>query len=156
MLRDAYPSKDFPDRSVKLYAQMLADLDDRLVVEAVKRIVNRSTFLPTIAEIRREVAEAVVRLPTPVEAWEMVNDEAMIGSLPAVVHQSLQAVGGRWSLRMSESPQILMSQFLKDYVARREHALHEVMGATVTELLSPTLAALPVSTAITPRVERGE
>ncbi len=146
MLRDAYPSKDFPDRSVRLYAQMLADLDDRLIVEAVQRIVNRTKFLPTIAEIREEVAEAVLALPFPHEAWDLVNDERMVNRLPAVVMASLKAIGGRWGLRNSDAPQFLRSQFEKDYAARRLRVLHEEMGAavpTVAKIAPLPLAALP-------------
>jgi hypothetical protein len=145
VLRDAYPRADFPDRSVVLYASMLADLDDLLVVEATRRLVRRSTFLPSIAEIRREVAEAVLGLPTATEAWAIVNEPASAGNLPTLVQASLNALGGRWALRMSERPEIFMTNFVKDYGSRREHALLGIMGANTH---GSELSALPVSDSI--------
>lgn len=156
ILRDAYPRQDFPDRSATLYGQMLADLDDQAVVEAVRRLIRRREFLPAISEIRREVAEMALALPSPLEAWEMVNDQTVsVLALPVEVADALKSMGGKYALRNSTEPGIFRSQFVKIYGELREHALHEEMGAVaprgVTELPSPTMRSLPVSTSITPR-----
>jgi hypothetical protein len=151
ILRDAYPRQDFPDRSARLYGTMLADMDDTLVVAAVQRLIRRSTFLPSIAEIRREVMEYVLCLPTPQEAWAMVTRPETEGQLPTVVLASLQALGGRWAIRVSDAPSVMRSQFLRDYEARREAAMTSAVGADPAGLPSPTMAALPASTSITPR-----
>lgn len=151
ILRDAYPRQDFPDRSAKLYGTMLADLDDTEVVEAVHRLIRRSTFLPSIAEIRAEVMEAVLCLPSPQEAWAMVNRHDTEGHLPTVVLASLNALGGRWALRVSDQPSVLRSQFLRDYEARRQDAMTAAVGADPAGMPGPTMAALPPSTALTPK-----
>jgi len=148
ILRDAYPRADFPDRSAKLYGSMLADLDDVAVAEAVRRLVRRSQWLPTIAEIRMEVAEAKLDLPDAVTAWELVNSGRPVLALPEIVGDALVAVGGKYAIRTSEQPSILRSQFMKDYESRRSLALRRAVGAVA---VSPTLAALPVSTAMEPR-----
>ena len=151
ILRDAYPRADFPDRSARLYGTMLADMDDALVVAAVTRLIRRSTFLPTIAEIRREVMEHVLCLPSPQEAWEMVNRPETEGHLPTVVLASLQALGGRYTIRVSDSPSVIRAQFMRDYEARRDAAMTAAVGADPAGLPSPTMAALPPSTALTPK-----
>lgn len=127
VLRAAYPRQDFPDETVALYVEMLGDLPDGEVVDAVKRLVKRSTFLPSVAEIRREVAEAALRLPTPAEAWRMVNDAATQNLLPLEVAEAMRDVGGRYAIRTSEQPSVIRSQFLKLYESRREQALLEEM-----------------------------
>lgn len=153
ILRDAYPRAEFPDRSVAAYAEMLADLDDQAVVEAVRRLILRSPFLPAISEIRREVAEMRLALPSSVEAWEMVasQDGPSVLHLPDEVAEALKSMGGKYALRHSTEPGIFRSQFVKIYEGLREHALLVEMGAVgVRELPSPTMRSLPVSSAIRP------
>jgi hypothetical protein len=149
VLRDAYPRADFPDRTVALYASMLNDLDDAATMAAVRRLVRRSTFLPSVAEIRREVAEAQLGLPTPEEAAESVFRDGGPGSLHPRVRESLMAIGGPWAVRTSETPGILRSQFVKDYAARRETLLLEAMGARALPPAEPL--ALPPTTQMRPR-----
>ena len=139
VLRDAYPRQDFPDRTVVLYAEMLADLPGDEVVAAVKRLIRRSPFLPSVAEIRREVAEEVLNLPTPAEAWRMVNDAATQNLLEDEVSEAMQFVGGRYAIRTSDRPEVLRAQFLKCYENLREQALLEEM---VAEPSVPTLRAV--------------
>lgn len=157
ILRDAYPRADFPDRTVRLYAALLADLDDDAVAQAVKRLVLGSEFLPSIAEIRREVAEAQLRLPTVEEAW----DWAVRGGLreaPPELRAAVDAVGGHYRIRTTENPETLRSQFMRDYAARRRRALELFTGAAVPSLppadtveLGPTMQSLPESDALRPR-----
>lgn len=156
VLRDAYPRQDFPDASVSLYARMLADLDGAAVADAVKRLIRRSTFLPSIAEIRSEAAEAACGLPTGAEAWSMVVGDYPRDELPDPVRQSLDAMGGRWSVVHSERPETLRAQFLRDYHERRSITILRASGAAAVPALAPPsasseLAALPETEAIRPR-----
>lgn len=144
ILRDAFPRQEFPDASVALYAQLLGDLDEAAVVDAVTRLVRRSTFLPSIAEIRQEVAEAELALPTVEEAWSLVNDpDVSVLSLPPALADSLKSVGGRYAVRMSEQPTVIRSQFVKDYAARRAQAVLEQMKAAVPPERTYRLPAAP-------------
>lgn len=152
ILRDAYPRADFPERTAVLYGSMLADMDDGQVVAAVHRLVRRSTFLPTIAEIRREVVESMLCLPSPQEAWEMVNRPETEGHLPTTVLATLQALGGRYTIRVSDQPSVIRAQFLRDYEARREAAMTAAVGADPAALPGRTMASLPESTSITPKL----
>ena len=145
ILRDAYPRQDFPERTAVLYGRMLADLDDLLVVEAVRKIVKTSRFLPSIAEIREQVAEATLGLPTASEAWDLVNTGQ---PLPRIAQESLNALGGRWAHRMTDTPSIFRAQFVKDYDARRG----ALVSATMINVEKTALeVALPISTRLQER-----
>jgi hypothetical protein len=156
-LRDAYPRADFPDRAVAMYGTMLADLDDQEVLDAVGRLCKRSRFLPTIADIREEVAEAVLRLPSPEEAWDIATTGRLRDAAPEV-HAAAEAVGGRWGILTTGNPTTVRAQFLKGYAERRRNAILQFTGGRVTpELmalrprLNPTMQALPESDRFKPR-----
>lgn len=157
----AYPRSEFPQGSVELYVRMLADLDEREVAQAIERLIKRSTFLPSIAEIRLEVSEARLGLPTAEEAWEIAT-RGRVADAPEELRIALESAGGRWSLIHSESPEIIRAQFTKDYAARRNRAVMVAAGAiaesNVVELLPhreqrmiETAKTLPESTRISPR-----
>jgi hypothetical protein len=148
ILRDAYPRAEFPDRTVAVYTEALADLDDRAVVEAVRGLLAESKYLPSIAEIREEVAEAILDLPSPEQAWSMVSDPGTKGKLPTLVLSALQEIGGRHTVRASEQPYLTRKQFMEIYGSRRRLAVREIVRG---RSLSPTLAALPESEQIQPR-----
>jgi hypothetical protein len=152
ILRDAYPRQDFPDRSVALYAHELADLDDDEVTAAVRRLIRRSEWLPSIAEIRRDVAEARAGLPSEGEAWQMVK--AGTYRLPPEVAGALHDVGGRWAVRTGHETHTRRA-FIEAYRQRRTDTLLTVMAAlppsSVRELEAPTVAMLPESSRIRPR-----
>jgi hypothetical protein len=151
-LRDAYPRQDFPDRSVSLYVRMLRDIEGGDLAAAVTRLIRRSPFLPSIAEIRMEVAEARTQLPTAAEAWSMVtqmpNLNERANNLPNVVRQSLDAMGGSWSIRRSERPETLRAQFMRDYEQRRHAKILAVAGASarpeLVERDRVAIAATPI------------
>lgn len=82
MLIAAFPRSDWPESTQRLYRETLAEcgvLDGR---RAIERLIATSDFPPTIAEIRRTVAEARLNLPSEMEAWEM-----------AVAHAEARRVG---------------------------------------------------------------
>lgn len=154
ILRDAYPRQDFPDRSVVLYAHELADLSDTEVTAAVRRLIRRSEWLPSIAEIRREVAEERAGLPTVEEAWTVVSNEKRTFVLPPEVAGALSDIGGSYALRTMTAHQA-RTAFAKAYEARRESTLLVVMKALPArpeiEDVTPARLALPETTRIRPR-----
>lgn len=84
VLEAAYPRDPVTDARQELYAQMLGDLDAADAVAAVKRVIARCKWFPTIAEIREEYARAALQAPTADEAWELVLREVRrIGSYHA-------------------------------------------------------------------------
>lgn len=143
VLRDAYPRQDFPDRSVALYATALADLGDDELLAAVKRLIRRSAWLPSIAEIREEVAEERLALPTPDEAWALVQDEHTRRNVPPEVAAALRAVGGGYTLRSTTNPERLRREFLDTYRRTRDRAILSAQGAIPDD----SIPALPGASA---------
>jgi hypothetical protein len=152
-LRAAYPRQDFPDSSVRLYARMLGDLPDREVADAIGRIIRRSTWLPSIAEIRRDVADHQLQLPPPHVAWEIARTGSLAAAPPEVRH-AVEAVGGRWQVLHSERPDMTRRAFIEEYERRRDLAIQEIAGSLAVPLVppaTPALAAVPVTDKVEPR-----
>jgi hypothetical protein len=70
----AYPIAD-PDTMAEAYAIALADVPAELAMGAAQQALRTSRFFPTPSEVRELVAEEVLDLPTPEEAWEEVLAE---------------------------------------------------------------------------------
>lgn len=74
-LAAAYPQRDVGDHTLAVYREQLLDLDADQARAAVRAIVSRSKFFPTIAEIREAVGILAGR-PTAAEAWAQVRAAA--------------------------------------------------------------------------------
>lgn len=140
-LRAAYPRQDFPDDTVRVYVSMLADMPASEVAYAIERLTKRSTWLPSVAEIRVEVATAMVGLPTPDQAWEIVTSRRSLHAAPEV-RAALDAIGGPSALTFSERPEFIRRAFYEEYRARLDYAIGACNGsvAPVRELTGPERA----------------
>ena len=75
MLQIAW-STDMTKERMKLYVNMLGDVNPVTLEQAVANVINKCKFLPTIAELREECSalsayvNAHEELPTPQSAWE--------------------------------------------------------------------------------------
>lgn len=156
VLRALYPRTSFPPETAALYMEMLRDMPEDEVAEACKRIVRRSMYLPTVAEIRREVIEARLQLPTPGEAWEMVLARAHgehSGRLPEPLLAAYRALGGRWAIQTSTNLGPMRHAFERDYDQRCERLIFTEMGARVRRPELPSSGELAADLPSTP-VER--
>lgn len=161
-LRAAFPRAQFPPETVTVYVEELKDLDDREVMEACRRIGRRALYLPTIGEIRREVAEARLGMPSAGVAWEIVLSGRPLREYEGTpLWEAYRAMGGKWELQNTANLGATRHAFERDYDQRRERALLAEMGALpAREALPPagdpeleTLVALSVDEPSTP-VER--
>lgn len=132
---------EFSDDRVKAYMGLLEDLEGQAVLPAVMRLCKREKFSASVAEIRREVAEMRVALPSPVAAYAMSSDSTVL-DLPTEVRDALNLMGGRYALKNTTEPGIFRAQFLKIYEEIREAALLRVIEGREP---SPSFAALPAS-----------
>jgi hypothetical protein len=159
-LKAAYPREPFAAATVRVYAEDLADLDDRAVYDAVVRLTRTSTWRPTIAAIRIDVAEHQAGLPSAEVAWDMAL--AADPNMPAEVRAALAASGGVWSLRYTDNPTTARAQFVKDYEARRTATVRALAAgngyrqllpppAPISSLNGRRVAQIPVSTRVCPR-----
>jgi len=130
-LRDAFPSHHFPPSSVKVYAEMIGDLDGGAVGQAVREIMAESRFFPTIAEIRERVARAAcVSLPS-VEAALAELDAAVRRFSPdnsstwtwdddwshPLIARAVHMVGGVAQLWGSRAPGVDRREFKAAYLS---------------------------------------
>ena len=74
-IQAAYPNWKADANSVKIWAVYLADMDDELLVTAIRKFISSAdhAFPPSIPEIRKSAAELVRQIqgvPSAYEAWE--------------------------------------------------------------------------------------
>jgi hypothetical protein len=73
MLVAGYTRPAMTEPTMKLYVEMLRDLDYETADRAVRRLIATSTFLPSIAEIRTAATTRDSGLPSAEEAWGIVK-----------------------------------------------------------------------------------
>ena len=136
VLKGAYPRQPTDEATAEVYVRFLIDLDHEPAAAAVHRLIQTSTFFPTIAEIRADVAEYECGLPSVTEALELVmernrltDDEIEANPLPTEVKQAYRMVGGAWAFRTSENPIALRAQFRDAYGEIRAAAVRRIQQA---------------------------
>lgn len=104
-IKTAYPNAHvFPDKyAMKLWFQMLGDLEYNQVANAVAEHIVNSTFPPSIAEIRQRCVKPRIDIPDWAEAWEKVQkairyygayrDDEAIASLDEVTRAAVRRMG---------------------------------------------------------------
>ena len=99
----AFP-QDIPEATLELYVASLEDIPDEAVMEACRKIVLSSRFLPRIAEIREQavrIADPHLLPPTEAQAWSEVQRAIETGgrhgqvvwSHPAI-SEAIKGMGG--------------------------------------------------------------
>lgn len=130
-LRDAFPSHHFPPSSVKVYAEMIGDLDGGAAGQAVREIMAESRFFPTIAEIRERVARAACDGLPSVEAALAELDAAVRRFSPdnsstwtwdddwshPLIARAVRMVGGVAQLWGSRAPGVDRREFKAAYLS---------------------------------------
>jgi hypothetical protein len=125
-IQAAYPNWRADADTVKVWTVYVSDLDDDLLIASVRKFISSSphAFPPTIPEIRTMATQLMMEIssiPTPYEAWGMVQDEIRrVGSYgqPAfkndIVAQVVRRFGWR-SLCLSETEMVDRAHFTKAY-----------------------------------------
>lgn len=129
MLQIAW-STDIPKERMKLYVSMLADINPVTLEQAVANLINRSKFLPSIAEIREECSalsafvNAHDELPTAQDAWERVYQVARsygyekgLDKLDGLTKQCAKAIWKSFDPQNGDNfnEMSCRSQFVKNY-----------------------------------------
>jgi hypothetical protein len=132
----AFPRESVTQETVEVYSRMLEDLPYEDTLRAVKRILATRYTFPTIADVRREVFEDRLGLPTAVEVWEQVLRPAITDGEDGpprdpLVSEVMKATGiSRYDVRSSEKPEVLRGQFVKAYeITRRRRLEDENLGS---------------------------
>lgn len=130
LLLDAYPGqfKDDPEQKVKtvrIYAQALADIPTDLLKAAVLNHITLSKWFPTIAELRQSAAGLVMKAaghPDASSAWgEVAHQLRYVGSWGApqftdpLIRRAVEAVGGWKMLCASDNQHSDRARFIQAY-----------------------------------------
>jgi hypothetical protein len=138
LLKATYPREQFDEDRVSVWVQMLVDLPADAGQRAVGALIRESTWLPSVAEIRRFVVTEQLQLPTQAEAWANVEREVVCyhAAVPGphhyydptwdhpVVAKVVQAIG--WAgLVHGDNWTTQRAQFLRLYQEEREAAVRK-------------------------------
>ena len=133
VLAAAYPKFEVDDLKVRVWHEMLGDLDYATANMAVKKLILENTFPPSIAEVRKAAMEILnPDAMTAAEAWGEVErairiygyyreTEALESMSPSVA-KVVKYIGWQ-NICLNEEPGVIRGQFLKMYqqVQERDH-----------------------------------
>lgn len=118
-----FPDRRITDEMITGWHIMLEDMPYELAEQALKAVLSKNRFFPSIAEIREEAAAIARPMPTAAEAWEEVNKERQrVGwsfikkpeFSDELIERTVEAFG--WDgLCASENIDVARGQFLKLY-----------------------------------------
>ena len=141
----AYPHVVITKETAIVYAEMLADLDLKVAMEAVKKLIATSQYFPTVAAIREQCASIVTPFaPSLASAWAEVTHHVRHlghGRQPEWSHPSIattvDTLGWR-ELCMSENQAVMRAHFWKVYEAvAREHRTNAILAVDPRRLERP-------------------
>jgi len=137
-LMEAHPRQTIEPPTMKLYCQMLADLEYVSAAEAVAHLIATCKYFPTVAEIRTCATERATGMLDAGDAWAEVQRKvatygfhrAMAEGPPAwsnaAVEKAVTALGGFARFCQSEEPEgVLRGQFFKVFDAARSRVVVE-------------------------------
>lgn len=157
-----FPNKDESKEQIQAKVNgwhiMLEDMPYDLAEQALKAVLSKTKFFPTIAEIREEASRIARPMPTAGQAWEeTVNRIRKIGHTgkpifsDPLIGRAAHAMG--WmDMCTSENIDVVRGQFIKLYndMAKEERektqvplSVHRKIAATKRELEKPNLKLLP-------------
>lgn len=138
LVRGAYPHQAIEKELLHAWGMMLGDLEAGPVMRALRRHIATSKWPPSIAEIRTQVTEERLALPSWPEASMQVQtwlrralmpgmDNASRGVHP-LVYRTVRAQGGALALAQADNQQRAWSDLQRAYERARAG---EVETATV-------------------------
>lgn len=151
ILGDIYPSFHLSSSAIEVYVQLLADIPGPVLDQAALDHISRSTFFPTIAELRSaafNILEAANPIPTEYEAWAEVQAEIRrVGHCrkpqfkKLITAQVVDQLGWRY-LCFSENPVADRAHFVQAYQAMAERQRYSARRLkAVTEFIATLKAA---------------
>lgn len=126
-------NKEFSPEQMGVWYTFFADVDGKSFISAIKRLIVKSKYMPSIADIKDELVTLEIGIPLDADAeWERVRkaiskygyyrqDEAM-ASLPEVTAKTVRRLGGFRTICSSEDPSWTRKAFIDSYkvYAQRE------------------------------------
>lgn len=135
----AWPKFEISDDRVLLWHELLEDVDFATALVALKKLMLENEFPPSIAEIRRAIAEVTTpeseRLEAG-EAWAQVRQAIRafgyyreleaLESLPPAVAEAVRAIGWQ-EICATEEPEVVRAQFMRIYESIRKRRMEKAL-----------------------------
>lgn len=136
-LAAAFTNDGIEQATLEVYLSALADIPPGELQAVVVHLIEtqEERWFPTVATLRRMVFERRLALPSPAEAWEQIQTSEGRKAAAAPVKAALEAVGGSWALKTSESLSFFRRDFIDQYESTRRRALDEASGDSRAQLL---------------------
>ena len=150
ILGDVYPSYQLSSPAIEVYVRLLEDIPSLVLEQSALDHISRSSFFPSIAELRSaafSIVESSDPIPTGYEAWSEVQVEIQrVGycNQPQfgnpIAAQVVNQLGWRY-LCLSENPMADRAHFIQAYQAiadRERNSAHrlEIVNQFITSLKS--------------------
>lgn len=156
--------REVSNGTTELWLDILGDLEDVCVIEAVRDIVSApGQWPPSVGDIRHRASELALGLlapPSPVMAWERVTE--LLRGEPVQLSddekRALKFVGGASAVKYTDRQETVRAQFLRAYEEFYQRRIMETRAQVSTQALAdsnrPALPA-PVRVNAPPRDETG-
>jgi hypothetical protein len=117
----AFPEVPLREDTEAIYIKFLEELDRDPVRTVVSDLIRSSSRLPTIADIRRRLAEVQLALPSGLEAYHSLFEPR--AELHPLTRYVAEIFGGTYNIRTSDAPAATRKQFLEFYEDLRDEAV---------------------------------
>lgn len=155
ILKTAYPnfykniSKEDAERTIELYQTMFCDCDTKIVITAIKELINSFKYPPTIADIKNKMYELYNNNndKSASELWDNLvkaicnsgyNSESEFEKLPKEVKEFVRNPRQLKEMALMDSDivhSVIKGQFLKQIDVIKERRKSENMMLPETKLL---------------------
>lgn len=136
-------NKEFTQEQVGVWYGFFEDADFERFKSAVKRLINTSRFLPSVADIKAEMAETDLDELTGDQAWYGLlgaiskygyyHAEEAMAALPDLTRQTVNSLGGFQKICASEMNEWLRKDFIGVYDDMRKRGIRKyVTGDMIT------------------------
>lgn len=142
ILSAAYPRFTVTADTGRVYADLLADIDDDLLIAATKQHATSSKWFPSVAELRQAAFNIRAKsrgIPSPAEAWgEVMREVRRVGSWGTpefstpLIADTVDGLGGWAALCASDNNVADRAHFLKIYGSLLER--HDQDAAMLPEI----------------------
>lgn len=114
--------------TTQAWSMVLDDVSYADAMAVLPAWLKQEEWAPDPAQIRSTVMDRTCGLPSPDEAWQMVEERvrstypgqpAPDWSAPQIVQEALKEIGGSWAVRRSEKPEDIRRRFIGAYSHRR-------------------------------------
>lgn len=133
-IQEAYPGRaTFTETSIGLWYELLGDLPAVIAAQAVKGLIQRSKWPPSIAEIRAEAAELIDPIPSAEDAWQRVVDVARgitpyqsggeVDKLDPLTRRAVMVMGGIEAVAYADNGLAVGREFRRVYDSLREQEI---------------------------------